>query len=134
MAIQEASTFNVAKDTLKQVFPATGAFTDVTSQQEIFFRGLEQFSIFAIQIEHNLDAPATVSLARLMLPTRIDNQPVKFDSDDFVDSSGTITLPAGKGSAIYDLQIRQLDTLALIYSPGSVTTAGQLFIKLTASR
>jgi len=133
MAIQEASTFNVAKDTLKQVFPATGAFTDVTSQQEIFFRGLEQFSIFAIQIEHNLDAPATVSLARLMLPTRIDNQPVKFDSDDFVVSSGTITLPAGKGSAIYDLQIRQLDTLALIYSPGSVTT-GQLFIKLTASR
>lgn len=133
MAIQEASTFNVAKDNLKQVFPATGTFTNVTNEQEIFFRGLEQFNVFAIQIEHELDAPATVSLARLMLPTRIDNQPVKFDSDDFVDSSGTITLPSGRGSAIYDLQIRQLDTLALLYSPGDATT-GQLFIKLTASR
>lgn len=93
-----------------------------TSNAMIKFEGLAAFTQFALQIDHNASAEGgTLQLAR-RLKTLQNNIATTFTKEDFVDNSGTVTMPSGLDQTIFDLQIRTMDELFLIVTLNGITS------------
>jgi len=118
--------------------PFQSSYEASNGKAEFIFPNLRHFSRFAVKVIGKLDAAdSTFKLARDIESSQLNGEPVTFDSQDFVDTSAQVQLPAGLNadpapSGIFDLQIRTLDKLIVTWEPGSVT-AGDIQVLVLAA-
>jgi hypothetical protein len=111
-------TFPGGRDMKEITFPAE----QFTGDAMIKFEGLAAFTQFALQVDHSPAAEgATLQLARRLKKLQ-DDIATPFVSEDFVDNSGTVTMPSGLDQTIFDLQIRTMDELFLIVTLNGITS------------